>query len=188
MAPRNEDEVLPMLEHALSRSGPVAIRYPRGSTSGRHTDAIAPIVHGKSEVLRRGAGVAILALGNAVEVALDAYEMLRSGEFGPSDRLPTVVNARFAKPIDAELLRELAESHDTLLTLEEHSLAGGYGSAVVETVSDLGLPLKIERVGISDVLVQHDSPARQRALFGLSAQTVAQTVTRAYEPTQEIHR
>jgi 1-deoxy-D-xylulose-5-phosphate synthase len=188
MAPRNEEEVLPMLEHALTRNGPVAIRYPRGSTSGRHNDAVAPIAHGKAEVLRQGAGVAILALGNAVEVALDAYEMLRSGEFGPSDRLPTVVNGRFAKPIDAELLRELAASHETLLTLEEHSLAGGYGSAVVETVSDLGLPVKIERIGISDVLVQHDSPANQRALFGLSAQHVAKVLTRAYEPTQEIHR
>ena len=186
MAPRNEEEVLPMLEHALSLNAPVAIRYPRGSSSGRHTDAVAPIEQGKAEVLRRGSGVAILALGNSVDVALDAYDQLRSGEFGPSDRLPTVVNARFAKPVDAALLAELAADHHTLITLEEHSLAGGYGGAVVETVSDSGLSFRVERIGVADVLVQHDSPARQRALFGLSAQHVAQSVTRAFEPSQEI--
>lgn len=188
MAPRNEDEVQPMLEHAYSLNAPVAMRYPRGSTSGRHNDPVAPIEQGKAEVLRRGTGVAILALGNTVDVALDAYDLLTSGEFGPSDRLPTVVNARFAKPVDAGLLEELQADHHTLLTLEEHSLAGGFGGAVVETVSDRGLRFAIERIGVTDVLVQHDSPLRQRALFGLSAQHVAQSVTRAFEPSQEIHR
>ncbi|HEV7179282.1 MAG TPA: 1-deoxy-D-xylulose-5-phosphate synthase [Candidatus Baltobacteraceae bacterium] len=179
MAPRDEDELLPMLEHALSLDGPVGIRYPRGSTSGRHRDPVAPLVQGKAEVLRRGRGVAILALGNTVDVALDAYELLASGEFGPSDRLPTVVNARFAKPVDAELIEALTTDHSLILTLEEHALAGGFGSAVVEIASDRRLPVAIERVGIADVLVQHDSQAGQRALFGLSSQKVAERVARA---------
>ncbi len=76
MAPRNEDELLPMLEHALSLGGPVGIRYPRGSTSGVHRDPIAPIVQGRAEVLRRGSGVALLAYGNTVDAALDAYDAL----------------------------------------------------------------------------------------------------------------
>ncbi len=189
MAPRNEDEVLPMLEHALSLGTPVALRYPRGSTSGRHTDPITPVEHGRAEVLRRGAGVAILALGNTVDLALDAYDLLASGEFGPSDRLPTVVNARFAKPVDAGLLEELRRDHGRILTLEEHALAGGFGSAVVESVSDRGMGLYVERIGIADVLVQHDSQARQRALFGLSAENIARRVVRAFEDRrQEIIR
>jgi 1-deoxy-D-xylulose-5-phosphate synthase len=188
MAPRNEDEVLPMLAHALARNAPVAIRYPRGSTSGRHRDPVAPIEHGKAEVLRKGSGVAILALGNTVDVALDAYDLLASGEFGRSDRLPTVVNARFAKPVDEALLVELAVDHELILTLEEHSLAGGYGSAVVERVSDLGLSVRVQRVGVTDVLVHHDSQPTQRALFGLSAQAIAERLARALDPHQEIHR
>lgn len=178
-----------MLEHALSLNGPAAIRYPRGSTSGRHREPVAPIEQGRSEVLHRGSRVAILALGNTVDVALDAYDLLRSGEYGPSDSLPTVVNARFAKPVDAALLEELAAGgHDRIITLEEHALAGGYGSAVVESVSDRALGLVVERIGVADVLVQHDSQPRQRALFGLVANNVAERVAHAFNPSQEIHR
>ncbi len=188
MAPRNEDELLPMLAHALSRNAPVGIRYPRGSTSGRHRDPVAPIEHGKAEVLRKGQGAALLALGNTVDVALDAYDLLASGEFGRSDRLPTVVNARFAKPVDEALIAELAADHELILTLEEHSLAGGFGSAVVEKVSDLGLSVRVQRIGVADVLVHHDSQPSQRALFGLSAQAIAERLARALDPHQEIHR
>ena len=83
---------------------------------------------------------------------------------------------------------KLAWDHDTFLTLEEHSLAGGFGSAVVERVSDLGLPVRVQRVGVTDVLVAHDSQPSQRALFGLSAQAVAERLARALDPHQEIHR
>ena len=167
MAPRNEAELEPMLEHALRLGTPAAIRYPRGSTSGRHPKAPAPVAQGRAEVLLRGAGVAILAYGNTVEVALDAAEMLGG---------LTVVNARFAKPLDEALLIELARDHDHVLTLEEHSLAGGFGSAVVEFVSDRALGLAVHRIGIPNVLVQHDSQSKQRAQFGLTAESVAARV------------
>jgi 1-deoxy-D-xylulose-5-phosphate synthase len=188
MAPRNEDELQPMLAHALSLGAPAAIRYPRGSTTGRHRDPLTPIQQGRAEVLRRGNGAVLLALGNTVDVALDAYDLLASGEFGRSDRLPTVVNARFAKPVDEQLLAELAADHGLILTLEEHSLAGGFGSAVVEAVSDAGLPFQVQRIGVTDAIVDHDSQLRQRALFGLSAQSVAERIARALDPHQEIHR
>jgi 1-deoxy-D-xylulose-5-phosphate synthase len=169
MAPRNENELLPMLEHALSLGCPVGIRYPRGSTSGTHSDPVAPIVHGRAEVLRRGAGVALLAYGNTVDVALDAYELC--------DAKPTVVNMRFAKPLDEALLMELGAEHSHVLTLEEHSLAGGFGSAVVEFVSDHGLGLAVERIGVpNNALVQHDGQPKQRALFGLTGEHVAARV------------
>jgi 1-deoxy-D-xylulose-5-phosphate synthase len=166
MAPRSEAELLPMLEHALKLDGPAAIRYPRGSTSGKHTDPIAPIVQGRAEVLRRGSGVAILAYGNTADVALDAYDA--------SSSKPTVVNMRFVKPLDEALLMELCATHTHVLTLEEHSLAGGFGSAVVEFVSDHGLGLTVERIGVpNNALVQHDAQPKQRALFGLTGEHVA---------------
>ena len=90
--------------------------------------------------------------------------------------------------MDVALVEELAVTHDLILTLEEHALAGGFGSAVVESVSDRGLSVRIERIGIADELVQHDSQPRQRARFGLSAQSVAERVARVLERSQEIHR
>ena len=178
MAPRNEEELYPMLEHALSLDGPAAIRYPRGSTSGKHRDPVAPIVHGRGEVLRRSSGVAILAYGNTVDIALDAYDLVPTA---------TVVNMRFVKPIDEALLLELAANHSHFITLEEHSLAGGFGSAVVEFVADNTLDVTVERVGIPNVLVQHDSQPKQRALFGLTGEEVAERVRRASKtaPTRE---
>ncbi len=181
MAPRSEAELLPMLEFALTLDGPSAIRYPRGSTSGRHLDPVAPILAGKAEVLREGSGVAILAFGNTVDLALDAYDQLASGEWGPPalPSLPTVVNARFAKPLDVDLIERLASGHDRLLTLEEHSLAGGFGSAVVEVVSDRGLLVAVERIGVPDELVQHGAQVKQRAQIGLSAHGLAERIARA---------
>ncbi|MGH8164960.1 MAG: transketolase C-terminal domain-containing protein, partial [Rhodanobacteraceae bacterium] len=172
LAPRNEDELLPMLEHALRLDGPTAIRYPRGSTSGRHAEPIAPVEQGRAQVLRHGSGLAILAYGNAADIALDAYDLLSEHE------PPTVVNARFAKPLDEGLLVELAGTHSHVLTLEEGSLAGGFGSAVVEFVSDRGLGLAVERIGVPSILVQHDRPEKQRVQFGLSAEHVAARVAR----------
>ena len=171
MAPSSEAEVAPMLDLALSLNAPAAIRYPRGSTSGVHDEPPAPMVLGKAEVLREGSGVAILALGNTVDVALDAHALLAA-----EGRRPTVVNARFVVPLDEALLLELAATHERFITLEEHSLAGGFGSAVVEFLNDRGLGVHVERIGVPNVLVQHHSQAAQRAQFGLSAENVAARV------------
>ena len=171
MAPRVEEEVLPMLEHALSLGRPAAIRYPRGSTSGKYDEPPAPVEQGRAEVLRRGRDVAVWALGNTCEVALDAYELLEAEGIRP-----TIVNARFVKPLDEALLLELAESHPHFVTLEEHSLDGGFGSAVVEFLNDHGLKVNVDRIGVSNVLVQHNKQEKQRAQFGLSPEGVAARV------------
>ena len=178
MAPRNEHEVGPMLDLALALDAPAAIRYPRGSTSGKHDEPLAPLALGHAEVLRAGSDVAILALGNTVDAALDAYDLLAD-----SGVRPTVVNARFVAPLDETLLLELAETHRRFITLEEHSLAGGFGSAVVEFVNDHGMDVAVERIGVPNVLVQHAKPEAQRAQFGLSAENVAARV-RALMPTR----
>jgi 1-deoxy-D-xylulose-5-phosphate synthase len=176
MAPRNEAELQPMLAHALSLNSPAAIRYPRGSSSGKHDEPLAPLVHGRAEVLRRGARVAILAYGTAVDAALDAFAILSEARDGAQRPVVTVVNARFAKPLDEALLLDLARDHTHVVTIEEHSLAGGFGSAVAEFVSDRQLPLHVERIGVPSVLVQHDSQDKQRGLFGLNGETVAARV------------
>ena len=147
-------------------------------------ETVAPIAHGKAEVLRRGSGVAILAYGTAVDLALDAYDKLQAAGYAD---LPTVVNARFAKPLDEALLAELERDHDRVITLEEHSVAGGFGSAVAECVSDRGLNLAVERVGVPNVLVQHDSQEKQRAMFGLTAAAIAERVA-ASVPLQAVSR
>jgi 1-deoxy-D-xylulose-5-phosphate synthase len=171
MAPRNEHEVAPMLDLALELRAPAAIRYPRGSTTGVYDEPLAPLVLGRGEVLRRGSDVAILALGNTVDVALGAYDLLEL-----QGVRPTVVNARFVKPLDETLLLELAQTHSRFITLEEHSLAGGFGSAVVEFVSDRGLNVNVERIGVPGVLVAQNKPEKQRATYGLSAENVAARV------------
>jgi 1-deoxy-D-xylulose-5-phosphate synthase len=171
MAPRSEDEIGPMLEHALSLGAPVAIRYPRGNTQGNHLDPVAPIVHGRGEVLRRGEDVALLAFGNTCDAALDAYDLLAKD--GPG---PTVVNMRFARPLDEALLVELAETHGKFITLEEHSLAGGFGSAVGEFLLDRALGVTLERIGVPNTLIQHDKQPLQRASFGLSGDSLAARV------------
>jgi 1-deoxy-D-xylulose-5-phosphate synthase len=168
MAPRIEDELGPMLEHALSLGSPVAIRYPRGNSQGNHLEAPAPLVHGRAEVLRRGSGVALLALGNTCDYALDAYDLI-----GEETAKPTVVNMRFVRPLDEALLLDLAQTHHRFITLEEHSLMGGFGSAVGEFVLDRGLGVQVERVGVPATLIQHDKQPLQRAGFGLSGESLA---------------
>jgi 1-deoxy-D-xylulose-5-phosphate synthase len=171
MAPRIEEELLPMLEHALTLDHPCAIRYPRGNSQGNHLEPPAPLVHGRAEVLRRGSGVAILALGNTCDVALDAYDLIED-----EASKPTVVNMRFVRPLDETLLLELAQAHHRFITLEEHSLAGGFGSAVVEFCSDRGMTVGIERIGVPHTLVQHGRQPQQRAGFGLSGENLAARV------------
>jgi 1-deoxy-D-xylulose-5-phosphate synthase len=178
MAPRNEDEILPMLQHAISLGTPAAIRYPRGSTSGKHLLPIAPVEQGKAELLKEGSRVALLALGNTVDVALDAYDLLAAA----GETLPTVINARFVKPLDESLICALGRSHEKIVTLEEHSLDGGFGSAVVELLNDRGIGTRVERVGCPGVLMQQNAQPKQRALVGLSPEAIAQRITTAVVP------
>jgi 1-deoxy-D-xylulose-5-phosphate synthase len=167
MAPASESDVLPMLRHALSLNAPVAIRYPRGASGARGAVTAQPVEHGRAAVVRRGRGVAVLALGNTVHVALAAWELL------DPDLRPTVADARFARPLDTALLEELVSDHRIVVTLEEHSLPAGFGSAVLEAVSERDLPLRVVRVGVPPELVRHASQASQRARYGLEPERLA---------------
>jgi 1-deoxy-D-xylulose-5-phosphate synthase len=182
MAPRIEAEVLPMLEHALSLGSPVAIRYPRGNSQGNHLDAPAPIVHGRAEVLRRGSR---RRDAGARQHLRRRARRVRSGR-RPGAK-PTVVNMRFVRPLDEALLLELAQTHRKFITLEEHSLAGGFGSAVVEFVADRASTVAVERIGVPNVLIQHDKQPQQRAsAFGLSGAHIAARVRRRRRPSAKL--
>jgi 1-deoxy-D-xylulose-5-phosphate synthase len=157
MAPRDEAMLVHMLHTALKHDdGPVALRYPRGAAPGVPLPArprAIPI--GTGEIVRAGSGVALLGYGSGVQKALDAAELL--DERGIT---ATVADARFAKPIDAGLVAQLAAEHELLVTVEDGVLAGGFGSAVWETLSDSGAVggARIIRVGLPDRYVTHGAP------------------------------
>ncbi len=188
MAPRDEAMLVHMLHTALAYDdGPVALRYPRGEGLGvalPQTPEEIPI--GTGEILceaRPGSGprVALLAYGSGVAKALDAAEILTEHEIAV-----TVADARFAKPLDAGLAAQLAAEHDLLVTVEEGVLAGGFGSAVWETLSDAGLAARILRVGLPDAFVTHGAPRLLHEEIGFTAQRIAERVLGAVAERHEV--
>ncbi|HUW98728.1 MAG TPA: 1-deoxy-D-xylulose-5-phosphate synthase [Acidiferrobacter sp.] len=167
MAPSDENECRQMLYTAYCHDGPTAVRYPRGSGSGvavEHTMTALPI--GKAEVRRPGARVALLAFGSRLGAALAAGELLNA----------TVVNMRFVKPLDEDLLIKLARSHELFVTVEENAVAGGAGSGVGELVGQLQLPVRVLNLGLPDTYIEHGVPAEMLAACGLDAAGIARQV------------
>ncbi len=151
MAPKDEAELCRMLVTGLEHPGPCAIRYPRGGGPSVPVPEVPePLEIGRAEILREGEDVLILAVGAAVEKAVAAGERLGEEGLGA-----TVVNARFAKPLDAELICDLARQIGRVVTVEESALAGGFGSAVAELLADSGLHVAIRRLGLPDRFVEH---------------------------------
>jgi 1-deoxy-D-xylulose-5-phosphate synthase len=179
MAPRDEAMLVHMLHTALLwDEGPIALRYPRGEAEGvplpRRPEALEI---GRGEVLRDGDRVAFLGYGYGVPLALGAAELL-ADRHGVE---PTVADARFVKPLDAELIEHLASEHDVLVTVEENVLAGGFGSAVLEQLagSDLLGGTRVLRVGLPDRYVTHGKPALLREEVGLTPEALAERVAHA---------
>ncbi|MBA3036562.1 MAG: 1-deoxy-D-xylulose-5-phosphate synthase, partial [Desulfobacterium sp.] len=170
MAPKDENELRHMLLTALSHDGPIAFRYPRGTGVGVPLDPdIKPLPIGKGEILKKGKDILILAIGQSVCESLNAYEKLIS-ENGIS---ATVVNCRFVKPIDAELITSLIREIPRVITVEENVLQGGFGSAVLECLSDKGIyDFKIERLGIQDVFVDHGPQNLLRAKYKIDSNAI----------------
>jgi 1-deoxy-D-xylulose-5-phosphate synthase len=180
MAPRDEAMLVHMLHTAIAHDGPAALRYPRGAAEGAELPAEpAAIPIGSGELLHGGERVALLGFGYGVSVALDAAELL--GEHGLD---PTVADARFAKPLDAELLERLALGHELIVTVEENVLPGGFGAAVLEHLEDAfaerpGERARVLRVGLPDRYVTHGKPALLRGEAGLTGESVAERVLNA---------
>lgn len=174
MAPKDEAELRDMMLTAIEHKGAAAIRYPRGNGYGVDiSPAPKHLEIGKGEVLREGSDAAIIAYGSMVYPAVEAAEMLAKDGIDA-----TVVNARFVKPLDAELILGIAREVGLLVTVEEAYLAGGFGSAVMELLEANGLQDKIRvvRMGVSDEIVTHGDPKRLLAQYGLDADGIATKV------------
>jgi 1-deoxy-D-xylulose-5-phosphate synthase len=176
MAPRDEAMLVHMLRTALLHDdGPVALRYPRGEGVGVPLPARPQaIAVGTGEILREGEQVALLGYGTGVGKALQAADLL--AERGIT---ATVADARFCKPLDTALIAQLAAEHELLVTIEEGVLAGGFGSAVLEVVSDAGLTTRILRVGLPDRFVTHGAPKLLHAEVGYTGERIAERIEAA---------
>ncbi|MGS0891727.1 1-deoxy-D-xylulose-5-phosphate synthase [Burkholderia stagnalis] len=172
MVASDENECRQMLHTALQQSNPTAVRYPRGAGTGVATvKEFTEIPLGKGEVRRRtsqpeGKRVAILAFGTMVAPALAAAEELDA----------TVANMRFVKPIDAALVRELAETHDYLVTVEEGCVMGGAGSACVEALMESGVIRPVLQLGLPDLFIDHGDPAKLLSQCGLDSAGIAKSI------------
>jgi 1-deoxy-D-xylulose-5-phosphate synthase len=175
MAPMHEAELADMLHTALRIDGPVGIRYPRGAGIGAEVpDRPTPVPIGKAEVLQHGEKIALVGYGHGAVLARDAAGLVAEG-LGAQ---PTVVNARFVKPLDGNLMRQLAARHDLLVTIEDHTTLAGFGSAVAEAVEDV--PCRLLRLGVPDRFVDHGKRELLLEEVGLTPGEVAAKALRAH--------
>ncbi len=167
MAASDENECRKMLSTAYAYKGPAAVRYPRGAGVGAVVEkTLDTIALGKGEVRRQGKGVAILAFGTMVAPALEAAETLNA----------TVANMRFVKPLDVALVRQLAKTHDVLVTIEEGAIMGGAGSAVAEALADAGIVIPILHLGLPDRFIDHGDAVQLLSACGLDAKGIVASV------------
>ncbi len=169
MAPKDENELCRMLITATSHNGPIAFRYPRGAGTGVSLDdnpTVIPI--GRGEILKNGDDILILAIGRSVSDALDAHSLLL--EKGIS---ATIVNCRFVKPIDSDMICALGKKIPKIITVEENVLQGGFGSAVLECLCDNGIMgFNLKRIGIPDKFIEHGNQALLRSKYHLDVPSI----------------
>ncbi|BBN88555.1 1-deoxy-D-xylulose-5-phosphate synthase [Azospira sp. I09] len=167
MAPADEDECRKMLTTAMGIDGPSAVRYPRGGGSGVTPEtALTALPVGKGEIRRQGKGVALLAFGSMVQAALGAGDVLDA----------SVANMRFVKPLDRELLAELARNHELLVSVEENALIGGAGSEVARALEEMGLTVPLLRLGLPDHFIDHGDQNLLLAELGLDVDGIVRQV------------
>ena len=167
MAPKDENELRRMLKTAVDHPGPIAFRYPRGAGIGAALEEpITPVPIGQGEILTHGDDLLIVAIGVAVNEVLSAQKIL-ADTYGLH---ATVVNARFVKPLDIDLIGELAGKIPNILTVEENVCQGGFGSAVLEALHDAEISgVRVKRLGIRDTFVEHGARDLLRAKYGIDA-------------------
>ena len=171
MAPADENELQRMLKTALEHQGPIALRFPRGTAEGVPMDSeIQMLPIGKGELLREGKDLAILAIGNRVRPAMEAAKELEKEGIQAA-----VVNCRFVKPLDRDLIIQMAQQTNRLLTVEENALQGGFGSGVLELLAEeLHTGLRVVRLGISDQFVEHGAQRVQRSTCGIDTAAIVE--------------
>ena len=168
MAPSDAEECRRMLTTGFGMSSPAAVRYPRGAAPGEIGSELKTLEIGKGEIRRKGKRVAILAFGAMLKPALEAAESLDA----------TVANMRFVKPLDVELIGQISEEHELLVTVEEHQVMGGAGSAVCEQMTHIDAKKSVLLLGLPDRFVDHGDPAKLLASVGLDAAGIAASIRR----------
>ena len=167
MAPADENECRQLLYTGYQYPGPAAIRYPRGTGPGAQIEeSMTALAIGKGRVIREASGVAILSFGSVLTACKKAAEHLSA----------TLVDMRFVKPIDEDLILDLASRHDLLVTVEENAIQGGAGSAVTEVLAKNGIVMPVLNLGIPDYYVEHGKPAEMIAECGLNAEGIEQSI------------
>lgn len=167
-APKNLYELYDIMKFSLDYNHPLAIRYPRGEAFDGEQEHRAPIVLGKSEMLYEGEQIALVAVGSMVETAVQVKD-----ELAESGIQATVVNARFVKPLDTEMLDHLAEKHNMIVTMEENVIRGGFGEAVSDYYMTKGSAVYVKHVGIPDEFVEHGNVAQLKTSLGMDAWAIA---------------
>ena len=185
MAPKDEAELRDMMLTAIEHPGAAAIRYPRGNGFGVDISEFPKQLEiGKAEVVTEGDEVAIIAYGSMVYPAIEAGK-----ELAKSGIKPTVINARFVKPLDEQLFTEIARTHRLIVTVEDAYLAGGFGSAILEMLEEKGLAdtIRVVRMGVSDEIVTHGDPKILLAHYGLDAEGITARVIESLDILDEKH-
>ncbi|MCI6061060.1 MAG: 1-deoxy-D-xylulose-5-phosphate synthase [Dorea sp.] len=180
MAPKHKWELADMLRYALSYNGPIAFRYPRGSAYDEFQEFRAPIIYGKSEMLYEECEIAILSVGHMFEEAVKVREKLKENGYSC-----TLVNARFVKPIDTEMLEHLRNHHRLVVTIEENVQTGGYGEHVVEYVSRKCPGMQVLTLALPDDYVEHGSIDVLRKETGLDVDSMTSRIRTLYDRLQE---
>ncbi|MCI5828021.1 MAG: 1-deoxy-D-xylulose-5-phosphate synthase [Lachnospiraceae bacterium] len=175
LAPKNKWELADMLRFAFEYDGPIAIRYPRGEAYDGLKEFRAPVVFGKSEVLYDETDIALFAYGSMIPTALAVREELKKLHYQC-----TLINARFAKPLDEELLLSLSADHKLLVTLEENVITGGFGQQVTQFLTDTGQTIKVLQIAIPDQFVEQGSVGRLREETGLDTDSIVKRIIVEY--------
>lgn len=167
IAPKNRYELTKAMEFAMEHQGPIAVLYSRGDAFYGLKELEAPFVYGKSELLNKGNKVALIAVGNMVEEANKAYEKLCDNGYDI-----TFVNARFIKPVDCEMLKELSTEHDVIITVEEHVYQGGFGQYVAAYCMEHNLNTRVAHLAIEDQFVEHGTVEELRKELSIDADAI----------------
>ncbi len=180
LSPKNRYELEAVMDFAYAWEGPIAIRYPRGTACEQWKEQQTPIQHGKSEILRSGSGIAIFAVGNMVAEAQKACDILNAEGIQP-----TLVNVRFIKPFDRDLLAELGSTHRIICTMEDNVACGGFGQAAGAYLKEIQAPAEFLPIAVQDRFVEHGSIAQLRELLGIDGKSAAEKLLKQWKKEQQ---
>ena len=171
MAPKDIKELDLMMDLSSEIDGPVAIRYPRGNSYYINKGSYEKIRVGSYEILEEGKDILVLAIGNMVQKALNVKDILINDNINI-----TVVNARFLKPMDEQLLHELIKKHSIVVTIEDNVVSGGFGSRINKFIIDNNYNVKVENIGIPDKYVEHGNVDELFETIGMSDEQIANRI------------